>query len=225
MLPGLLHVCGAARRIAGTMPAGQGRPQGRFSGRHRMNDVSPRARRAATAGKVLTAMTALLLVAASGVSVAQQRTPAVHQWKKHTFPDDRFEVEFSGPIRSEPVKLDPATRKKVTRSMQHLQDGGSFVFIVGAQQNVDTVNFDAGVQGSFGALKCQSGLTDGPVTLTGGRGRELKGTDCFDGSMRAEARYFEVGKWFYQLISIFPKDGVEEPAARRFLESFKPITP
>jgi hypothetical protein len=157
---------------------------------------------------------------------AQQRAPSApdpaSDWKKHTFSDDRFEIEFSGPVRSEPVPLDPQSRRRVVRSTQHVQDGAKAIYIVGAQQNTDVVNFDAGVKGSFGALKCKSTEPEVAVPVGTGRGRELKGSDCFNGTMRAEARYFEIGKWFYQVMALYPTDG-DNAAARRFLESFKAV--
>lgn len=176
-------------------------------------------------GRTLAAGLILLLAAGTVPVPAQQKAADEPVWKKHSFAEERFEVEFPGPIRSEPVKLDPATRKKVARSTQHIQIGNDSVFIVGAQQNVETVNFDAGAQGSFNTLNCLTRDSDTPLPLASGRGREIRGKNCMDNTMRVEARYFEHGKWFYQLIAIVPVERETDPTTQRFLNSFKFIGP
>jgi len=178
-----------------------------------------------TTGRHFAVLLGLLLVLGCGSSSAQQQVGEGLVWKKHSFAEDRFEIEFPGAIRSESVKLDPATRKKVARSTQHIQIGSDFVFIVGAQENVDAVNFDAGAQGSFSSLTCQSRDSDAPLPLANGRGREIKGKHCMDNTMRVEARYFEQGKWFYQLIAIIPVEREADAATQRFLNSFRIIGP
>ncbi|MFM9941646.1 MAG: hypothetical protein ACKVP7_19355 [Hyphomicrobiaceae bacterium] len=174
--------------------------------------------------RLLFVFMTLLAFGATGGS-AQQKAAQDHNWTKHSFREDRFEIEFSGPFRTDAVKLDPATRKKVARSTQHIQVGSDFVFIVGAQHNIDAVNFDAGAQGSFATLNCLSRDSDTPLPVPGGRGREIKGNECLDNTMRVETRYVESGKWFYQLIAIVPKERTEDPAVQRFLQSFKIVGP
>lgn len=159
----------------------------------------------------------LVLLGASQASVDAQT------WKKHSYPADGFEVEFSGEVAGTPTQLNPETAKKVVRAMQYMQDGGDFVYAVAFSLNKQGVNFEEGSKASFAALKCKTTTSDTPVTLSGTRGRELRGTDCHDGSMRAESRYYTTGNWFYQVITLFKKDGGNEAAARRFLQSFKLI--
>ncbi len=175
-----------------------------------------------------TLLAATVALVSTAAVAQQQRAPSLSaadgavDWKKHTFAEDRFEIEFSGPVRSEPVPLDGQSRRRVVRSTHHLQETARAIYIVGAQHNADVVNFDAGIKGSFATLKCKATEPETDMPIGGGRGRELKGRDCFDGAMRAEARYYEVGKWFYQVMAIYAKDG-DEAAARRFLQSFKVI--
>lgn len=165
----------------------------------------------------------LLLVTTSASAQQRVRATEPETWKKHAFADDRFEVEFSGPVKSEPLQLDAQTRRRVVRSVQHMQEAADLIFVVGAQHNIDAVHLEAGARASFNAFRCKNTQTEIEVPIDGGRGVELKGSACFDGSMRAEARYFQVGKWFYQVIALFHKDTVEEAIARRFLLSFKAL--
>ena len=167
---------------------------------------------------------AVLLLMVSPASAQQRaRTGDTETWKKHTFAEDRFEVEFSGAFKSEPLALDVQTRRRVVRSVQHMQEAADLIFVVGAQQNTETVHLDAGARASFKAFRCKVMQPESEVPIDGGRGLEFKGSECFDGSMRAEARYYEIGKWFYQVIALFHKDTVTEATARRFLLSFKAL--
>jgi len=145
-------------------------------------------------------------------------------WKKHRYVTDGFEVEFSGDVQVKPTTLSAETKKKVVRATDYMQDAGTFVYAVAASLNKEGVNFDGGATASFAALKCKTTTGDTPMTLPGaGRGREFRGVDCHDGTMRAESRYYTTGKWFYQVITLFKKDGGGEKAARYFLLSFKLI--
>ena len=47
----------------------------------------------------------------------------------------------------------------------------------------------------------------------------MRGAGCADG-LQVEARYYETGNWFYQVIAEYKVAGGEQ-AARRFVESFK----
>jgi hypothetical protein len=144
-------------------------------------------------------------------------------WKKHRYVTDGFEIEFSGEVKGTPTPLNPETQKKVVRAMQYMQDGGDYVYAVAFSLNKEGVNFEEGPKASFAALKCKTTIGDTPLPLPGGRGREIRGVDCHDGTMRAECRYYTTGKWFYQVITLFKKDGGDEKAARYFLQSFKTI--
>lgn len=167
--------------------------------------------------------TVLLLMMTPVVGQQRPRSGETETWKKHTFAEDRFEVEFSGAFKSEPLQLDAQTRRRIVRSVQHMQEAADMIFVVGAQHNVEAVHLDAGARASFNAFRCKTTQSEIEVPIEGGRGLEFKGSQCFDGSMRAEARYFEVGKWFYQVIAMFHKDTVTEATARRFLLSFKAL--
>lgn len=168
-----------------------------------------------------TALAAIGLLSLGALAAAAQQADAPKNWKRHAFPEDRFEIEFSGQFTTSAVKLDGATLKKIKRSMQYIHSDGDLLFVVGAQENVDAVNFEGGSRSSFAALNCKQQKPETEIAIEGGRGREFKGTECIEGQMRAEARYFEHGKWFYQVIAIFATDSSDEPAARRFLDSFK----
>lgn len=166
----------------------------------------------------MVAICAWLFLACVDPSAAQSQT-----WKKHTYASDGFEVEFSGEVTANPTQLSAETQKKVVRAIQYMQDGGDFVFAVAYSLNKDGVNFEEGSKSSFAALKCKFTTRDEPLMLPGGRGRELSGTDCHDGTLRAQCRYFSTGNWFYQVITLFKDNRGNEDNARHFLQSFKLI--
>lgn len=144
-------------------------------------------------------------------------------WKKHRYVADGFEIEFSGKVQATPVQLSPENKNKIVRTKQYMQDSGDFVYAVAYSLNKEGVNFEKGYKASFDSFKCKATISDTPLTLTGGRGRELRGTDCHDGTFRVENRYYTTGNWFYIVIATFKKDGGDEKAARHFLQSFKLI--
>src|SRR5438128_2733078 len=121
-------------------------------------------------------------------------------WKKYGYPADGFEVEFSGEVSVKPTPVSAETQKQIVRATAYLQDGGGYAYIVNASLHKGAVNFDSGIKGSFDALKCKTAPSDKVLSFPSGRGRELSGDECGDGTMRAEARYFTTGKWFYQVL-------------------------
>jgi hypothetical protein len=164
-----------------------------------------------------------LLLAASILLLAGQGAAHAQIWKKYTYTTDGFEVEFSGNVKIVPTQATADVQKKIVRSTDYQQDSGSYVYIVGASLLLADVNFENGSKQSFAALKCKTTTRDTALALAGGRGREVQGTDCHDGNHRVEARYFTKGKWFYQVIALFKKDGGYDQGARRFVTSFKVI--
>jgi len=158
----------------------------------------------------------ILLLANVGAIEAQT-------WKKHTYATDGFQVEFSGDVKISPQTHDAETQKKIVRATDYLEEGGEYAHIVAASLQFVDVNFENGVKLSFAALKCATTTADTPLTFAAGRARELRGTNCHDGNFRVDARYFTVGRWFYQAMAIHPMSGSHVANARRFVESFKVI--
>ncbi len=168
-------------------------------------------------GKVcrLLGAAAWLLVGHAG---AQAQT-----WKTHRYAADGFEVKFSGDVKVVATQIDAETQKKVVRSTDYQQDGGAYAFIVGASLLAVAVNFENGTKQSYDALKCKTKTRDVALAFARGRAREIHGTDCHDGTYRAETRYFTRGQWFYQVIALFKKDSGHDAPARTFVESFKAL--
>ena len=154
----------------------------------------------------------LLLV---GIAVVEAQS-----WVKHTYAADNFEVEFSGKVNITPTAVDDVTRTRIFRATNYLQDGSNYAFIVAASLQHVEVNFENGVQMSWGAMKCATKVSDTPLQFPRGRAREVRGTNCADG-FRADARYFTVDRWFYQVLALHPSDGSLEADARRFVNSFR----
>ena len=164
-----------------------------------------------------------VLLAAVGWLLLDPAGAHAQTWKTHRYAADGFEVKFSGEVKVVPTQIDTDTKTRVVRSTDYQQDGGTYAFIVGASLLVVDVNFENGAKQSFAALKCKTTTRDVALAFAGGRGREVHGTDCTDGSFRAHVRYFTRGKWFYQIIALFKTDGGHDAAARTFVESFKAI--
>lgn len=156
------------------------------------------------------------LVLVAGFASAQQ-------WRKHTYAADGFAVDFFGEVKIEPTAVEPGSKERIIRSTNYLQDEGSAAYIVGATLARYSVDFDKGVTASFNALQCKTKTGDTPLNFPSGKAREITGTDCTaDGSLAVEARYFQVGNWFYQVMAIMGK-GQDKEQARRFVTSFSSI--
>ena len=168
-------------------------------------------------------MTRTISVFVAAALLVAGRAPAHAEWKKYSYPADGFEVEFSGEISVKPTPVSAETQKKIVRATAYLQDGGDFAYIVNASLHKEAVNFESGIKASFEALKCNSAGSDKPLNASAGRARELSGDECGeDGAVRAEARYFTTGRWFYQVLCLVPRNG-DLDAARHFLRSFRLI--
>jgi len=142
-------------------------------------------------------------------------------WRKHVHKSDGFESEFSGEVVVRPSQISEEAKARIVRSTNYIQNGGNFKYMVAATLTKSGVIFDKGVEAGFGSYKCQASLGQTALSVANGIGRELRGADCADG-FQVEARYYAVGNWFYQVIAQY-KAGGGEPAARRFLQSFKVI--
>lgn len=140
-----------------------------------------------------------------------------------TYEADGFEVEFSGHVEVAQTEITPDSAKRLVRATNYLRQGGDFAYMVNATIARGTVNFSQASRSSFQALKCRSIVSDTALPFPAGQARELRGTDCHDGTARAEARYFTAGRRFYQVFFLIKQDGGDLQAARRFLESFKVI--
>jgi hypothetical protein len=91
---------------------------------------------------------------------------------------------------------------------------------VAAMLMKEAVNFDGGSADAFLISKCQT-KKETPVTLPGAeKGLEILGSNCLGNGSHFEQRFFQRGKWFYQVTAIYTAEGGAD-AARRFLNSFK----
>jgi hypothetical protein len=145
-------------------------------------------------------------------------------WKKHRYVADGFEVEFSGDVAIQPADLSAEARKTIVRSTNYVQGNQSVAYILSATLYTEAPDLDAVAKRGFGALNCRTTISDTALSISGGRGREFRGADCNEGA-RAESRYFLTGKWLYQALALYKKEGGDEKAARYFVQSFKPIAP
>jgi hypothetical protein len=142
------------------------------------------------------------------------------EWKNHSYPDDGFQVEFSGPVAANETAMSDDTKTRVARATNYQQDSGATTYLVAAMLMRDAVNFEGGAANTFLASKCETSKEE-TVTLAGAeKGREILGANCFGNGSHFEERFFQRGKWFYQITAIYAADG-DAAAARHFLDSFK----
>jgi hypothetical protein len=144
-------------------------------------------------------------------------------WRRHVYRGDGFETEFSGDISIRPSQISEQAKARIVRSTKYVEEGPNYRYTVVATLTKKGVDFAKGVEAGFTFFKCQTVLGETALTVPKGQGREKRGGGCAE-AHQVEARYFEKGNWFYQVIAEYKvADG--EKAARRFVESFKIIAP
>lgn len=146
--------------------------------------------------------------------------PPPASWKRYTYAADGFEIEFPGTVKVTPTNISEQAKQRIVRSTDYLQDTWEFKYFVAATLFKQTVDFDEGARANFARLKCSTASPETPISVAPGRARERRGADCLDGSSSVETRFYATGKWFYQVIAVFKKEGGDAAAARRFVESF-----
>ena len=161
------------------------------------------------------------LVIAALLTIACGANAQQWNWTEHAYPEDGFRVEFNGPVMVRLIKGDAGARRLMLRGTQYLQEGETYLYVVGASLNQFGTDLDQGTEKSFAGLDCRKRVGDRPLAAPWGRGRELRGADCIDGSYEAEARYHQAGAWFYQVIALYKDAGGDAASARYFLQSFK----
>jgi hypothetical protein len=179
---------------------------------HPRNSASLRVPARIAAGAAFCAIVASAL----GCGAAQAQTASTFSTKV-----DNFEVQLAGNVSIEPDQLDPDTAKHVVRETNYVfGDEPALIIAVGVFNGA--VNFAGGVHDSFASFKCKTTVSDQTLSTPKGQGRAMAGKDCNDG-YSAMARYYAVDKTFYQVLTAYrPAD---EDKARRFVESFKLLTP
>jgi hypothetical protein len=142
------------------------------------------------------------------------------EWKQQSYPDDGFQVEFSGPVAVTETAMSDETKSRIVRATNYLQENGTAAYFVAAMLMKDAVNFEGGSAAIFLASKCQT-RKETPVALLGAeKGLEISGSSCLGNGSHFEERFFQRGKWFYQVTAIYTADSDAE-TARHFLNSFK----
>ena len=145
---------------------------------------------------------------------------SAEEWKSQSYPDDGFQVEFSGPVTVTETAMSDETKSRVVRATNYLQDGSASAYFVAAMLMKESVNFDGGSADAFMVSQCRS-KTETPVTLAGAeKGLEVVGSNCLGNGSHFEQRFFQRGKWFYQVTAIYTADSGAD-AAHHFLASFK----
>lgn len=170
----------------------------------------------------MTANVTITRIAALALTIAGTTTAQAAPWQTHKYETDGFAIEFSGDVLTKPIDVNADTLSKMIRTTSYLQDGGNvYAYIVGASLFKDdaSFDFDAGVKGTMATYKCTVIDSDTSPTGTGDRAREIHGSKCDGGTIRVGARFFLVGKWFYQVAYLITEEA-NAADAEHFLQSF-----
>ena len=168
---------------------------------------------------MLTRWSFLLLSAFVGL-LGSGVSASAEEWKSQSYPDDGFQVEFSGPVAVTETAMSEQTKSRIVRATNYMQDGSASAYFVAAMLMKESVNFDGGSADAFLVSQCRT-KTETPVTLAGAeKGLEIQGSNCLGNGSHFEQRFFQRGKWFYQVTAIYTADNGAD-AARHFLNSFK----
>jgi len=159
---------------------------------------------------------------AAVLALALALPASAQTWTQLSRPDEGFEVEFSGPVKSRPTDVTPGIRRQVARAVTYMQEEADFVFAVGVQHNKRPLDLDRTVDASFDTLGCKERQAPEPLPLPAIRVRELRGTGCLGGEFSAILRHYTRDREVFQVLAIFRPAVL--PQALRFLESFRLIT-
>lgn len=157
-----------------------------------------------------------LMIAATGLTQAAA-------WQAHQYQTDGFAVEFSANVKVSPIAVNETTQAKMVRATSYLQDGGgAYAYLVGASLFKDDALFDfaAGVIGTMKSYKCRMIDSDTTTKQMGNLVREVRGSQCMDGTARVGARFVLADKWFYQVVYLVSRES-DRPDAEYFLQSFR----
>ena len=160
----------------------------------------------------------LMLAAAIGMSPAGA---GAQDWKKHSYPKDGFEVDFSGPVKVIPIELDEKARAVVvqlTNYVQELDDEAQIVSVTLYRES--KVPFDRVAKASFASFKCKDVSVNRPLESASGPAREMSAAGCHDGTLGVQVRYYLAGARFYQVIAVYKTQGDGGARAGHFLRSF-----
>src|SRR5579863_4739521 len=103
---------------------------------------------------------ALVKLLGSGLAASAE------EWKQQRYPDDGFQVEFSGPVAVTETAMSEETKSRIIRATNYLQESGSAAYFVAAMLMKNGVNFDGGSANLYLASICQT-KKEAPVTLAG----------------------------------------------------------
>jgi hypothetical protein len=161
---------------------------------------------------VMMALVGLPMVSASAFA---EDTKTL-KWTTQTYAQDQFRAEFPGPVKVVP-DLTPDSKKSFIRATYYMSRHGAAEYDVGATLYLGGVTFDEGVRHGFAIFKCKTTAVDHAIPFRGKQARELIGKDCADNIPMVIARYYEIGKYFYQVLTT----GGDQEAAERFVNSFE----
>jgi len=144
-------------------------------------------------------------------------------WQAHQYDTDGFAVEFSANVKVRPLAVNDTTQAKVVRATSYMQvGGGAYAYTVGASLFKPDARFDfaSGVVATMRTYKCRAIDSDTTTKQVGAVIREVRGSQCMNGTVRVGARFVLARQWFYQVVYLVSTDASVNDA-EHFLQSFR----
>ena len=163
------------------------------------------------------------LLSLAVVAVLLSAPAAAQEWKKYSYRDDGFEIEFPAAPKLSPTVMSEQDRAtKFLRTNDYTYEGAELVYTTSAVLLSRTQpDLERGSNATFAALTCKTTVSDRSIQQFKVRSRELIGSMCIDQTFRIELRVFAKGNWFYQVLAAYKENGGDVASARRFLDSFR----
>jgi hypothetical protein len=142
-------------------------------------------------------------------------------WKLQKYPNDRFQVEWSGPVAITSTDLNSSTKKLIDHSNTYVQVLNSSALLVTATLANPTtkISVENTAKGSFSNKECKK-IDKHSIDVNKAQAVEWVGTDC-KLDWRVRSRFFNKGPWLYEVTFLGLNDDVV--AGQHFVESFKII--
>ena len=160
------------------------------------------------------------LTLAAGVTMTSAPSWA-DAWRLQKYPKDKFQVEWSGPVRIEVTELPSSTQKLVDHAAAYMQDEPA-AYSVGVALGLPSskTSLQGYAEATFKKYECNQ-IDKKSIVLKNTEAVEWIGANCREG-WRVRARIFHKGNWLYGVFAVVDSDG-DVDAAQHFLESFKII--
>jgi hypothetical protein len=157
------------------------------------------------------------------VAVTLVSTPSwADDWKLQKYPNDKFQVEWSGPVKITATKVSDSTQKLLDHSTTYLQDNHSSAYVAGAMLALPgtKITLETAAEASIKTKNCKQ-LDKHSIDVKNANALEYIGTGCIENS-RVRSRFFTKDKWLYEATAVTGAND-DLSVGQHFVDSFKII--